>query len=143
MTQIDLSAFLHWCFNLVPPLSTQNKPSGPICVAKRVFLAYFGPSLVPVGPHLGHSGSSKWQKLVCLDVFIDVPTSFCPFQPKIGQLGRFGWPKGHVSPIMTSFWPPLAPSGSGKWPKQINLDVLIGAPTSFQPIPLNRGPLWP
>ena len=57
--------------------------------------------LVPVGQHLGHSMCGKWPKLVCLDVFIGVPTSFLPLQPKIGPLDQFVWPKGYHS----LFWP--------------------------------------
>ena len=80
MAQSGLSGCLHWCSNLVPPFPNQNGPSWAICVAKRLFLAYFGSFLVPVGPNSGHSGCGK---LVCMDVFIGVPTLFCPFQPNI------------------------------------------------------------
>ena len=38
-----LSGCLYWCSNLVPPLSIQNRPSGPICVGKRLFLPIFAP----------------------------------------------------------------------------------------------------
>ena len=78
MAQTGLSGCLYWCSKLVPPLPAQNRPSGPICVAKMLFLAYFSPFLAPVGPHLGHSGSSKWAKLINLDVLSVVPTSFQP-----------------------------------------------------------------
>ena len=43
MTQYCLSGCPYWCFNLVPPLLTQNRPSRLICVVRRIFLAYFGP----------------------------------------------------------------------------------------------------
>ena len=87
-------------FNLVAPLSTKKKPSGPICMAKRECLAYFGLSLVPIRPYFGHSGSSKWPKLVCLDVFIDVPTLFRPFQLKVGPRAYLGGQKA----IFSQFW---------------------------------------
>ena len=82
MAQTGLSGCLHWSFNLRPPLPTQNRSSWPNCVTKRLFLAYFDPFWVPIRPHLGHSGSCDWPKLVCLDVVIGVPTFFRPFQPK-------------------------------------------------------------
>ena len=53
------SRFHLLCSNLGPPLPTQNRPSGPNCVVKRLFLAYFVHFLAPLGPHLGHSGSGK------------------------------------------------------------------------------------
>ena len=37
MTRTGLSGFIHWCFNLVPPLQTQSRPSGPTFVDKRLF----------------------------------------------------------------------------------------------------------
>ena len=43
MAKTDPPVCPYWCSNLVPPLPIQNRPSGPICVAKRLFLAYFGP----------------------------------------------------------------------------------------------------
>ena len=66
------------CSNLVLPLPTQNSPSVPIWVAKRLFSAYFGHFLAPLEPHLGHSGSGKWVKLLSLDVLSAFPTSFQP-----------------------------------------------------------------
>ena len=83
MAQAGLPRCLHWCYNLVPALPTKNRPPGPICVAKRLFLANFCSFLAPVGPHLGQFGCGKWPKLVGLDAFIGVPTLFHPFQPKI------------------------------------------------------------
>ena len=53
-------------------------PSGQIFLSKRLFLAYFGHFLAPLVPHLGHSGSVKWPKPVCLNVLSAVPTSFQP-----------------------------------------------------------------
>ena len=76
-----LSGCLHWYYNLIPPLPTQNRLSGPICMAKILLLANFGSILAPVGPHLGQSGWGKWPKLIFLDVFIGVPTLFHSFQP--------------------------------------------------------------
>ena len=29
-----------------------------------------------------------------------------PFQPKLGPLGRFVWPKRYFQPILATFWPP-------------------------------------
>ena len=60
-----------WC-----GLPTQNMPSGPICVAKRLFSAYLGHFMGPLGPYLGHSWSGKWAKLVNLNVVSVVPTLF-------------------------------------------------------------------
>ena len=85
MAQTGLSGCLFWCSNLVPPLPAQNRPSGAICVAKRLLLAYLGPFLAPVGSHLGHSGSGKWAKLINLDVLSVVPTSFKPVQLNRGS----------------------------------------------------------
>ena len=99
MAHNGLSECLSWFSNLVPPLPTQNMPSGLICVAKRLFLVYFGPFLAQVGPHLGHYWSGKWAKLINLDVLsarsikYGVPyghnpenTIFCPF---LGLFGSF------------------------------------------------------
>ena len=76
MAKINQPGCLYWWSNLVPPLPTQNRPSGQICEIKRLFLAYFGPFLSLVRPHLGHSGSGKWVKLINLDVLSAVPTLF-------------------------------------------------------------------
>ena len=54
--------------------------------------------LQPLPPH-------HWPKLVCLDVLIGVPTLFHTFQPNIGTLGPFVWPKGYFS----LFWPLFVP----------------------------------
>ena len=59
------------------------------CGQKAIFRLFL--ALAPVGPHLGHFGSCKRAKLVCVDVIIVVPTLFNTFQPKIGPLGRFVW----------------------------------------------------
>ena len=66
MAQTGLSGCLHWSSNLILHLPTQNRPFGLICEAKRVFLAYFVPSFVAIGPHLGHSESGKWPSFSCL-----------------------------------------------------------------------------
>ena len=76
MAQTFLPGCLHWCSNLVPPLPTQNMPSELICVAKILFSSYFCPFLAPIGPHLGHSWSGKWAKLINLYVLGAVPTIF-------------------------------------------------------------------
>ena len=78
------------------------------CVAEWLFLVYFGPFLVPVRPHLGHSESCKWPKLVCLDV----PILLNHFQPKIGPLGQFMWPKGYFSLLWPLFGPHRATFGT-------------------------------
>ena len=71
----------------VPTLIRPFQPEkGPLDLVLRpeVFVkANFGTFLAPIGPHLGHSGSGKCPKLVCLDVFIGVQTFLHPFQPKI------------------------------------------------------------
>ena len=64
------------CSKIVSPLPAYNRPSGPICVAKRLFLAYFSSFLAPVGPHLEHSRSGKLAKLINLDVLSVFPTFF-------------------------------------------------------------------
>ena len=92
MAQTGVSRCPYWCSNLLSPLPTQNRPSEHNCVAKRLFLVYFGPFLVPVRQHLGHFGCGKGPQLVCMDVFIDIPSFFQPFQPKIGLLSWFVWP---------------------------------------------------
>ena len=46
-------------------------------------------------------GVWKWPKLVCLDVFIGAPTSFCSFQPKIGALDQILWREGFLK---NKFW---------------------------------------
>ena len=48
MAQTGLPGSLHRFPNLVPTLSTQNRPPGPICVAKRLFKDNFGSFLAPV-----------------------------------------------------------------------------------------------
>ena len=48
------------------PFQPKKGPSGPICVAKKLFLAYFCPCLAPIGPHLWNSGSGIWPKLINL-----------------------------------------------------------------------------
>ena len=65
-----------WCSNLVPPLPTQNWPFGPISVAKKLFSAYLGHFLGPLGPHLEFFWSGKWAKLVSLNVLSAVLTLF-------------------------------------------------------------------
>ena len=45
----------------------------------------------------------------------------------------------YICPFLAPVGPHFGHSGSGKWPKLINLDVLSVVPTSFQPVPLNRG----
>ena len=103
MALTGVSGNPHWCSKLVPPLPNLNMPSGPICVTKRLILAYFCLFLAPIGPLLGHFGSWKWPKLVCLDVLIGVLTLFHPFQPKIDPLGRFVRPNGYFSIFWTLF----------------------------------------
>ena len=78
MSQNDQPGCPMCCYNLVPPPPTKNRPSGSICVGKTLFLAYFGPFLVSIGPHLGHSVSGKWVKWINLDVLSAIST---PFQP--------------------------------------------------------------
>ena len=63
------------CSNLVPPRPSQNRPSRLICVAKRLFSAYWG-----------HSGSGKWAKLLSLNLLSAVPTLFQPVSQKIRVL---------------------------------------------------------
>ena len=85
MAQTGLYGCLHRCSNLVPPLPTQNLPSWLIFVAKWLFLAYFGPFLIPVGPHLKPSGSGKWAKLITSDVISAVATLMQPVPLKRGS----------------------------------------------------------
>ena len=101
MAKTCLSGCPLWWSNLVLPPPNPKLAYGPICVTNRLFLAYFGPFLAPIGPLLGHFWSCIWPKLVCLDDLIGVLTLFHPFQPKIGSLGQFVWPKGYFS----LFWP--------------------------------------
>ena len=104
MAHNGLSGCLHRCSNLFPSLPTQNNPSKLICIAKRLFLAYFCPFLAPLGPHLGHSGFGTYSKLVNLNVFIGIPTLFHPFQTKVGPQCRFVWPTGYSKHILAHFW---------------------------------------
>ena len=94
-----------WTYLLVfPPCSNpsnQNTPSEWFCVAEMPSLAFFG-----------YSGSCKWPKLFCLNVFIGVPTLFHPFQPKIGPLGRFVWTKGYFNLLWPHFGPHRAMFGT-------------------------------
>ena len=55
------------CYNLFPPLLTQNRPSERIFVAKRLFLVYFGPCKATFGTfwvlqiaQTGLSGCPHW-----------------------------------------------------------------------------------
>ena len=75
----------HWfdwmpllCSNLVPPRSTQYRPSRPICVALRLISTYFCLFMAPFDPYLGHFQSGKWAKLASLNVLSAVPTLFQP-----------------------------------------------------------------
>ena len=87
------------------PLPTPNRPAGPICKAKRLFLAYFGPVLVPLGSHLGHFESGKWAKMLRLDVLFALPNSVQPNSLNRGS---------HMAlivkmAILTLFWAVLGP----------------------------------
>ena len=134
MAQTDLSRYPLLWTNLVWSIPIHNRHSGPICVAKRLFLAYFGPFLAPLRSHLGHSGSWTLPKLNCRDVLIGFSTLFHPFQPKIGPLGWSVWPKDNFIQFCL-FFAPLGPllghSASCKWPKLVCFDVIIGVPTLF------------
>ena len=145
MVQNGLSGCPHWCSNLVPPLATKNRPSELICVAQMLFLACFGPILVHVRPHLGLSRSCKRPKLVCLDVSNVVPNFFHLFQPQIGPLSWFLWPKRlflvYFGPLLVPIRPHLGHSRSCKLHKLVCLDVLIGVPTLFNPFQPKKA-LW-
>ena len=90
------------------PLGLFVWPKGNVC------FAYFGNFLGLFWPHLGHSGSSKWAKLVCLDVLIAVITLLQPAQPKeILYLGQFSlFKKNHILAyfcfFVCQFWSPWA-----------------------------------
>ena len=77
----------------------------PKCGQKAIF-RLFGPFLVPIGPHFGYSWCDKRPKLVCLDVFIGIPTLLRPFQLGIGHLDHFFRPKGFLKLILVPFRPP-------------------------------------
>ena len=76
---------------LFTPLPNQNRPSGPIAFAKRLFSAYLGHFLAPLGPMGDILGLANWPNWSAW-------MSSMPFQPCSNIVPLYRW--SHMN-----FWP--------------------------------------
>ena len=98
--QPGLAGCLLLCYNLVPPIPTQNGPSEPICRANRLFSTYLGhfwPTLGHILDILGLAYGPNWSALM----------SSVLFQPCYNQLYKKYGIKAYFvifGPTLASFW---------------------------------------
>ena len=71
-----MSIYLLMCSNLGSPLPTQNRPYGPICVAKRLFSVYFGHFFCSLWATFGTFWARQMSQLVSIYVLTGILNLF-------------------------------------------------------------------
>ena len=88
-----------------PPLLTQNRHSGLICVDKRLILAYFGNFFAPLEPNLGNVEPGKLVKRFSLNGLFAIPTSFQRCSIKYGFIYGLNHENANCCPNVGPFGP--------------------------------------